>query len=75
MKVKTELLQTFLDKYKITAALLARDMGVNTADIETLLRGDYVSEETAKKFIYYFGADEATKMIDWAALGKPPIEG
>ena len=27
MKVKTELLQAFLDKYGITAAILAREMG------------------------------------------------
>ncbi len=70
MKVKTELLQAFLDKYKITAAILARDMGLKTADIETLLRGEAVNEVTARRFIYYFGADEAVKMINWAALGK-----
>lgn len=70
MKVRKELLQAFLDKYKISAALLARDMGVNVAEIETLLRGEAVSEATARRFIYYFGANEALKMVDWAALGK-----
>ena len=70
MKVKKELLQAFLDKYKISAVILARDMGVNVAELETLLRGEAVNEATARRFIYYFGADEAVKMIDWAAIGK-----
>lgn len=70
MKVRTELLQAFLDKYNITAAILAREMGLTVADIETLLRGEAVNEAIARRFIYYFGADEAVKMIDWAAIGK-----
>ena len=70
MKVKTELLQAFLDKYGITAAILAREMGVAVAEVEKLLGGTAVGEETARRFIYYFGADEAVKMIDWAAIGK-----
>lgn len=70
MKVKTELLQAFLDKYNITAAILAREMGLTVADIETLLRGEAVNEAIARRFIYYFGADEAVKMIDWSAIGK-----
>ena len=70
MKVKTELLQAFLDKYGITEAILAREMGVAVAEVEKLLGGTAVGEETARRFIYYFGADEAVKMIDWAAIGK-----
>ncbi len=70
MKVKKEQLRNYLDKRGITAAELARDMGVNEKDIETLLRGEAVNEAIARRFIYYFGADEAVKMIDWAAIGK-----
>lgn len=70
MKIKQELLQVFLDKYGITAAMLAREIGVDEREIQTLLDGGAVNEATARKFIYYFGADEAMKMIDWAALGK-----
>lgn len=70
MKIRKELLQAFLDKYGITAAILAREMHADESDIQTLLNGGAVNEETARKFIYYFGADEAVKMIDWAALGK-----
>lgn len=33
MKIKKELLQAFLDKYGITAAILARDMQVDEKDI------------------------------------------
>lgn len=70
MKVKTELLQAFMQKYELSAAILAREMGVTVAEVEKLLSGETVNEETARRFIYYFGADEAVKMIDWAAIGK-----
>ena len=70
MKVKTELLQAFMQKYELSAAILAREMGVAVAEVEKLLSATAVSEETARRFIYYFGADEAVKMIDWAAIGK-----
>ena len=70
MIIKKELLQAFLDKYGITAAILAREMHTDEQEIKTLLDGGAVNEATARKFIYYFGADEAVKMIDWAALGK-----
>ena len=76
MKVKKELLQSYLNAHGKTAALLARDMGMDESEVETLLRGEAVKEATARKFIYYFGADEAVKMIDWAAIGKKnPLEG
>ena len=71
MKIRKELLQAFLDKYGITAAILAREMHTDEQEIKTLLEGGAVDEETARKFIYYFGANEAVKMIDWAAMGKP----
>lgn len=70
MKIRKELLQAFLDKYGITAAILAREMHTDEQEIKTLLDGGAVNEATARKFIYYFGADEAVKMIDWAAMGK-----
>ena len=68
--IKKELLKAFLDKYGITAVMLAREIGVDEKEVKTLLDGGAVNEETARKFIYYFGAGEAVKMIDWAALGK-----
>ena len=70
MKVKTELLQAFMQKYELSAAILAREMGVAVGEVEKLLGGTAVNEETARRFIYYFGADEAVEMIDWAAIGK-----
>lgn len=70
MIIRKKLLQAFLDKYGITAAMLAREIGVDEREIQTLLDGGAVNEQTARKFIYYFGADEAVKLIDWAALGK-----
>ena len=70
MKVKPELLQAFMQKYELSAAILAREMGVAVGEVEKLLDGTAVGEETARRFIYSFGADEAVKMIDWAAIGK-----
>lgn len=70
MKVKKEQLQNYLDKRGISAATLARELGVDEKEVETLLRGEAVNEATARCFIYYFGADEAVKIIDWAAIGK-----
>ncbi|MDE6868370.1 MAG: hypothetical protein K2J83_04425 [Clostridia bacterium] len=70
MKVKKELLQNYLDKRGISAAMFARELGVDEKEVETLLLGEAVNEATARRFIYYLGADEATKLIDWAAIGK-----
>ena len=70
MIIKKELLQHYLSDQKMTAAILARNMGVTAAEIEQLLNGLAVGEETARRFIYYFGADDAAKFIDWAAIGK-----
>lgn len=70
MKVKKEQLQNYLDKRGISAAMFACELGVNEKEVETLLLGEAVSEATARRFIYYLGADEAVKMIDWAAIGK-----
>lgn len=70
MKVKKELLQNYLEKRGISAAMFARELGVDEKEVETLLRGEAVNEATARRFIYHLGADEAVKMIDWAAIGK-----
>ena len=67
---KKGLLQHYLNEQKMTAAILAKNMGVTAAEIEQLLNGLAVGEETARRFIYYFGADDAAKFIDWAAIGK-----
>ncbi len=70
MIVKKEKLQAYLDKHEMTAATLARDMGIDENEVKTLLNGGAVNEATARCFIYYLGADEAVKLIDWAAIGK-----
>ncbi len=70
MKIKKELLQAFLNKYGLSATILAKEMGVTVEEVKKLLNGEAVKEDTARRFIYYFGADEAVKMIDWSAIGK-----
>lgn len=75
MIVKREQLQNYLDNCGMSVAMLARDMDVKETEIEMLLRGEAVKEATARRFIYYFGADEAAKMIDWVAIDKKnPLE-
>ena len=37
MKVKTELLQAFMQKNELSAAILAREMGVTVGEVEKLL--------------------------------------
>ena len=59
MKVKTELVQACMQKYEVSAAILAREMGVTVGEVEKRLCGTAVNEETARRFIYYFGADNA----------------
>lgn len=70
MKIKVELLHAFMRKYKLTSEELAEDMGVAVEAIDALLRGEAVDEAAARMFIYYFGATEAARMIDWAGIGK-----
>ena len=44
MIVKKELLQAYLDKHEMTAATLAREMGIDEKEIQTLLNGGAASE-------------------------------
>jgi len=70
MKVKRELLLKYLKKNNMTAADLAREIGVSLAEVEKMLNGETVGVNTARKFIRYFTADEAQRLIDWEAIGK-----
>lgn len=70
MKIKVKKLKAYLLQHNLSAADLARNMGVDTADIETLLSGDAAKEPVARLFIHYFGADKAAELIDWDAIGK-----
>ena len=70
MKVKRELLLKYLKKNGMSAADLAHQMGVSLAEVEKMLSGETVGVNTARKFIRYFTADEAQRLIDWEAIGK-----
>jgi plasmid maintenance system antidote protein VapI len=70
MKVRKKLLLQMLDENSMTVEGLARNMGVGVGEIKKLLDGQAVDEPTARKFISYFGADDAQRLIDWEALGK-----
>jgi len=71
MKVKVKLLQNFLDRAAMTAADLAREIGLIAPEIETLLRGEAVGRTTAAAVVDYFGVDYSTYLIDWDAMGRP----
>lgn len=71
MKIKKEILQAFMTKYDISVATLADELNVEVSEIEKLLSGQSVDEITARKFICYFGVDEARELVDWQAMGKP----
>jgi transcriptional regulator with XRE-family HTH domain len=76
MKVRTEKLREFLKDNSMTTADLAREMGVSVSEIEKMLDGQTVGINTARKFIRYFTAGEAQRLIDWDAIGKKnPLAG
>jgi plasmid maintenance system antidote protein VapI len=68
--VKRKLLLQFLETNGLTIADLAKAIGVNVYEIEKLLRGKTVGVYVARKFIRYFGAEKASGLIDWKAIGK-----
>lgn len=70
MKIKKKVLQEYLDKFKMTAAAFAQEIGVETAEVEKMLNDNAVEEKTARLFINYFGAEEARHFIDWEAMNK-----
>ena len=76
MKIKANMLLSLMEKKGLTKEGLAREMGVDVSEVEKLLNGEAVIEQTARKFIYYFGADEAQRFVDWEAIGKKnPLDG
>ncbi|MCM1404369.1 MAG: hypothetical protein NC133_02610 [Prevotella sp.] len=70
MKIKKQILQSFLSKYDISEELLADELNVELSEVKKLLNHESVQEATARKFIYYFGTDEIIDLIDWDAMGK-----
>ena len=70
MKIKTEKLLALLENKGITGAELAAVIGVPAVEIEKMLNGEAVDVHTARKLIYYLGADAAQHYIDWDAIGK-----
>jgi transcriptional regulator with XRE-family HTH domain len=70
MKVKIKRLKKYLKDNGLTKEELACDMGVSAAEVEKMLNGQTVGVNTARKFIAFFGADDAQSLIDWEAIGK-----
>ena len=72
MKVKKELLRELLDDYVMSGAEFAREMGVDAEEVEKMLNGERVGENTIRKFIGYVGPVAARRLIDRDAAGKSP---
>ena len=70
VKVKVAMLLSYLEKRGMTKERFADETGISAAEIEKMLAGEAVDEPTARKFIYYLGADEAQHFVDWEAIGK-----
>ena len=75
MKIKTKLLQEYLQEKNLTVEQLAEDIEISVADLTALLNGEAVDVRPASLFINYFGANKAQEIIDWVAIGKKnPLE-
>lgn len=70
MRIKTQLLQAYIEKHRLSVDVLANEMGISVTEVEKLLSGEAVGEKTAEMFVDYFGAEEARKFVDWDAIGK-----
>lgn len=74
MIVKREKLKDYLDKRKFTRAEFAKQLGVEVSEVDKLLNGERVEQDTAHKLIYFFKAELAQHYIDWQATGvKNPL--
>lgn len=70
MKIKTHLLQQYLQENKMTAKEFAEEVGISLPVVGKLLCGESVGERTAQLFICYFGAYKCLEFMDWEAMGK-----
>lgn len=70
MKIKMAKFNEYLSINKMTVQSFAQEAEIEVSEIERLLNGDAVGENTARKFILYLGADTAQGFIDWKAIGK-----
>jgi len=70
MKVKIKRLLLYLETNGLSKEALADGAEIGVSEIDSLLNGEAVDEPTARKLIYYLGADTAQGLIDWNAIGK-----
>ena len=70
MKIKTKMLQDYLQEKNLTIEQLADDIQIGVAELTKLLNGESVEIQSASLFIHHFGADKAQSFIDWVAIGK-----
>ena len=70
MKVKVILLKKYMKQKEMSPEKLASVMDVKVSEVEKMLNGEVVTEDTAIAFIEYLGADKAQELIDWEAIGK-----
>lgn len=69
MKIKVKKLLSYLKRSELSNSEFAQALGVSLAEVEKMLAGKAVGINTARKFIYYFSAEDAQHYIDWEAIG------
>lgn len=69
MIIKGQKLQALLDKRGMTHEDFAIKLGVDESEVAKMFKGEEISYETARKFVYYFKAGRAQHLIDWNKLG------
>jgi len=63
MKIKTKVLEGYLRHTQMTKTEFAQALGVNIYEVNKMLDGKRLSEETLRKFIRYFSADKAQRFV------------
>ena len=69
--VKTDVMERVLAFSGKTVKAFANDLGIKTEQAYSLLSGEKVGVDIARKFINHYKAEYAHRYIDWAALGIP----
>ena len=74
MKIKTNVLERYLRHTQMTRTELARLMGVEAAEVDKMLDGRALGEDTARRFIRYFSANKARRYVKKTEQDAEQIE-
>lgn len=69
MIIKTDKLQSLMDRRHWSRKDFADTIGVQVTEVNKMLAGEPVGYDTSRKFIHYFKGNRAQHLIDWDSLG------